>query len=147
MTTIVYQPTAAAVFVDAPSRLDLNEISNTSASFVMKDKVLAQELSALVAPTQAVRALVTNTFQSRVALAGGVLRQSVHVTLEGAEGGGVLAVENRTGMYGFGGSLVEAVNDLRTSLVEYRETLQASAPLSATLEEHLEYLNLVLVQQ
>jgi len=66
----------------------------------------------------------------------------VHVTADSQ--GHLIASSDETGIFGVGHDLSGAINDFREALVEHRNTLEASHPLSANLQEQLDFLQRVL---
>ncbi len=53
---------------------------------------------------------------------------------------GFVAVDEVTGIFGFGDDLNEALMDLAAALVEHREVLEGQGALSPDLQDQLRYL-------
>jgi hypothetical protein len=79
-------------------------------------------------------------FAGRQWLGGGDLLIPIHVDVDATAPGEFTVFDPRTGIFGAGATPVEAIEDFRAALVEHRDVLEASQPLSDDLREQLELL-------
>lgn len=79
-------------------------------------------------------------FAGRQWLGGGDLLIPIHVDVDTAAPGEFTVSDPRTGIFGAGATPAVAIEDFRAALVEHRDVLETSQPLSDDLREQLELL-------